>query len=165
MIIEPVILEETGNIKFNNSQLTIIKKYIYLVPLLKVGEEMVYYTKNKQRNKQTKNSFGIWRGSGWMGVTPSESFNVCFNGTTRANTHTHTQISRRNTDAHALLASPSSLRRLYCFTADCESCTKWSWWSLYFPSQLTNQFHILFSPCTPTPSIPTIFSLSLFLKA
>lgn len=93
MIIEPVILEETGNIKFNNSQLTIIKKYIYVVPLLKVGEEMVYYTKNKQWNKQTKNSFGIWRGSGWMGVTLSESFNVVLTAL-HEQTHTHTNIAQ-----------------------------------------------------------------------
>lgn len=66
------------------------------------------------------------------------------------NTAKHTQKPCRYTDAHTVPASLSSLGRLHCFTADCEDCTKWSWWSLYFPSQLTNQFHILFSP-TPLP--------------
>lgn len=37
---------------------------------------------------------------------------------------THTNLTQVHRCAHTLLASLSSLRRLYCFTADCEDCTK-----------------------------------------
>ena len=132
--------------------------------------QTVWFIKKKKKKKKGKKTL-VERcgGSEWLRHKPSKYILTLsdllpfhFSGVTQ--THTHTQISGRYTDAHTVLASLSSLGRLYCFTADCEDGTKWSWWSLYFPSQLTNQFHILFSPRPPVCLTPPL-SLSLLPKS
>lgn len=100
-------------------------------------------------------------GSEWMWHKPSQHslsdpLYFHFSGTTQANTHKY----HAGTQMLTVPVSLSSLGRLHCFTADCEDCTKWSWWSLYFPSQLTNQFHIL-SSLRPPLSLPASFFLCL----
>lgn len=158
-IIKLVIFDGTWKIKLNNTQVTVWKESD-LILCLKVGVTAVQ-------------SFLIWKLSvndagdlSDCDVNPRPVWFLWLSFQCRnTSKQSRTQTQRRYADAHTLPASLSSLGWLHCFTADCEDCTKWSWWSLYFPFQLANQFHILSPPpClthTPTPSLPNPLPESL----